>query len=300
MAEIDKEAVQVVPGTDRRQLPARHSKRLYVISGWIFRSIVALVVGIFFIMPIVWMISAALKPLNEVFRQPIEWIPHPILWGNIGKAISSFPFAHDLMNTFVITLPSVVGTVISSSMVAYGITRIKWKFGGAIFIAALATMMIPQWITAIPLFILFSKMHWINTFWPLIVPNLLGNGFSIFLLRQFFLQQPQDLFDAAFIDGAGHWYSFLHISLPLAKPALVVVGLFAFIASWTDFFNPLIYLSTPDKFTLMLGLQSFQSQHTTLWNYSMAVNVIVLLPILILFFFAQRTLIEGITFTGIK
>lgn len=268
--------------------------------GGVIRSLLVLVIGLFFIVPVIWMISSALKPLNQVFTQPIQWIPHPFVWSNIKSAIAYFPFLQDLSNTLIITVPSVVGTIVSNSLVAYGITRVKWKFGGVIFVIALATMMIPQWITIIPLFILFAQMHWINTFYPLILPNIFANGFSVFLLRQFFLQQPQELFDAAFIDGAGHWYSFLRISVPLARPALVVVGLFAFIGSWTDFFSPLVYLNSPDKFTLMLGLQSFQSQHSILWNYSMAANAIVLLPIMIIFFFSQKTFIEGITFTGLK
>lgn len=268
--------------------------------GVVVRTVIAGLIGLFFLIPIVWMISAALKPLDQVFVQPIEWIPHPILWKNIRLAVGYFPFFQDLWNTLFITVSSIIGALISNSMIAYGITRVQWPMRHPIFLVVLGTMILPSWITTIPLFILFSNMNWVNTFLPLIVPNFFGAGFSVFLLRQFFLQQPQELFDAAFIDGAGHGYSFTRIAIPLAKPALAVVGLFTFIGSWTDFLNPLIYLTTPNKFTLMLGLESFQSQHATLWNYSMAVNVIVLLPILVLFFFTQRTFIEGIQFTGLK
>lgn len=261
---------------------------------------IAVLLTPFFLAPLVWMMSSALKPLADVFSVPIQWIPHPILWSNIGNTLALFPFFHEFVNTLIITGAVMIGTMISSAIVAYGLSRIPWKGANVVFLVVIATMMIPTYATIIPLFVLFSNLGWVNTFWPLIVPSFFGSGFSIFLLRQFFLQQPQELFDAAFMDGAGHWYSFWHICLPLAKPAMAVVGLFAFIGTWTDFFNPLIYLSSPPKFTLMLGLQYLHGQHTTLWPELMLGDSLVLLPILFIFLFAQRSFVEGIHLTGIR
>ena len=160
--------------------------------------------------------------------------------------------------------------------------------------------MIPNWVTLVPLYILFSRMGWLDTYKPLIVPAFFGDPFSIFLLRQFFLRQPQELVDAARVDGASHLRVFLQIMLPLSRPALVVVALFAFINSWTDFFNPLIYLSSPEKYTLQVGLFSFFGLHVVNWPGLMAAAAVILLPIAIIFLLAQRTFIEGITFTGLR
>lgn len=263
-------------------------------------TLVAAVFAPFFIAPLVWMVSAALKPLADVFAVPIQWIPHPFVWSNIPATLALFPFLHEFLNTLMITGSVMIGTMLSSSIVAYGLSRIRWRGANPIFLGVLGTMMIPSYVTIIPLFVVFSNIGWVNTFWPLIVPSFFGGGFSIFLLRQFFLQQPQELYDAAFMDGAGHWYAFWRICLPLAKPALAVVGLFAFIGTWTDFFSPLIYLTAPSKFTLMLGLQYLHGQHVTLWPYLMVGDTLVLIPILIIFLFAQRTFIEGIHLTGIR
>jgi len=164
----------------------------------------------------------------------------------------------------------------------------------------LATLMIPNWVTLVPLYILFNKIGWVNTYQPLVVPSFFGDAFSIFLLRQFFLRQPQELVEAGRVDGASHLRVYLQIILPLARPALAVVALFAFINSWTDFFNPLIYLSNQDKYTLQLGLYNFFGQHMVDWPNFMAASLWVLAPVAILFFFTQKTFIEGITFTGLK
>jgi multiple sugar transport system permease protein len=266
----------------------------------VFWTLVAAAVSPFFLAPLLWMISSALKPLRMVFAVPIQWIPHPVEWANVPATLNFFPFWHDFLNTAIITIPSMIGTMASSAVVAYGLSRVRWKGAGIIFVIALGTMMIPTYVTIIPLFLLYSKLGWVNTFYPLIVPNFFGSGFSIFLLRQFFLSQPQELYDAAWVDGAGHWFAFTRICLPLAKPALAVVGLFAFIGSWTDFFQPLVYLQTPNHFTILLGLQYLHSQHTTFWNYLMVGDTFVLLPILVIFLLAQRTFIEGIHLTGIR
>jgi multiple sugar transport system permease protein len=194
----------------------------------------------------------------------------------------------------------VAGTTISSSLVAYGFARLRWPGREIVFYLVLATLMIPNWVTLVPLYILFNRIGWVDTYRPLILPSWFGDAFSIFLLRQFFLRQPQELIDAARIDGASHLRIFAEIIVPLARPALAVVALFAFINAWTDFFNPLIYLTNPDKHTLQLGLFTFFSQHFVNWPGFMAASVVVLAPVAILFFLTQKTFIEGITFTGLR
>ena len=181
-----------------------------------------------------------------------------------------------------------------------GFSRVQWPGRDATFALVLATLLIPVWTTLIPVYVLFAKMEWIGTFLPLIVPNLLGSPFYIFLLRQFFLRQPQELVDAARIDGSSHLGVFARIIMPLSKPAVAVVLLFSFMDNWKDFFGPLIYLNDEKLYTLSIGLFSFQSQHLTLWTVLMAASLMIASPMIILFFLTQRTFIEGITFTGLR
>jgi multiple sugar transport system permease protein len=253
-----------------------------------------------FVFPLFWMISTSVKDESQVFTVPPTWFPDTILLGNYPLAFTYFPFFQDLKNTLTITVPAVVGTTVSSVLVAYGFSRVRWPGRDQLFILVLATLMIPDYVTLIPVYILFAKMHWVGTFLPLIVPRFFGSAFFIFLLRQFFLRHPQDLMDAAVMDGASHLGILWRIMLPLSKPALAVVALFEFQARWTDFFGPLIFLNNPATYTLSIGLYSFQSQHTTAWAPLMAASLIVVAPMIIIFFFAQRTFIEGITFTGIR
>ena len=262
--------------------------------------LVVLAGAIVFVAPIYWMVITSLKTLWEVFQIPPLWWPPQLRWSNYPDALNVFPFVKYATNTLRIAVPVAVGTTISSAVVAYGFSRLRWPGRDAVFYLVLATLMIPTWVTLVPLYILFNDIGWVNTYRPLVVPSFFGDAFSIFLLRQFFLRQPQDLIDAARVDGASHLRIFLQIILPLSKPALAVVALFAFINAWTDFFNPLIYLSNPDKYTLQLGLFNFFSQHFVNWPGFMAASVVVLLPIAILFFLTQKTFIEGITFTGLR
>lgn len=266
--------------------------------GW---TVVAAIVVPFFAAPLVWMLSASLKQDTQVFTIPIQWVPHPFEWGNIQATLQVFPFVQLLINTVIITFTVIVGTVASSALVGFGLSRIEWPGRNLVFYVVLATMILPAYVTIIPLFALFSRVGWVDTFYPLIVPSFFGaNGFSIFLVRQFLMRQPQELYDAARVDGAGYAYQFWAICLPLATPALAVVGLFAFIWTWTDFFLPLVYLTTPSKFTLMLGLQFLHGQHTTLWPELMLANSLIVLPVMIVFLFAQRTFVQGIHLTGLR
>lgn len=267
------------------------------------RALIFLVVLFFavvFVLPLYWMAVTSLKSVPEVFHLPPVWWPHQLLWHNYPDALKVFPFIKYAENTLKITVPVTIGTTISSSLIAYGFSRLHWRGRDLVFYLVLATLMIPNWVTLVPLYILFNRIGWVDTYRPLVVPFFFGDPFSIFLLRQFFLRQPQELVDAARVDGASHLRVYWQIILPLSRPALAVVALFAFIASWTDFFNPLIYLSNPDKYTLQLGLFNFFSQHFVNWPGFMAASIVVLAPIAILFFLTQKTFIEGITFTGMK
>jgi multiple sugar transport system permease protein len=223
-------------------------------------------------------------------------------WKNFPMAIKAMKeFRNYLKNTLILCLLTVIGTVSSSALAAYGFSRISWRGRNKVFVVALATMMIPFPVVMVPIYCLFKWIGWIGTLRPLWVGSFLAGAFNVFLLRQFFMTIPKDLSDAAKIDGCSEWRIFWQIMLPLSRPALMVVGLFQFMGTWNDFLGPLIYLTNQKDFTLALGLQFFQSQHGgTSWHYLMAASTMVVLPVIVLFFFTQKTFIEGISMTGIK
>jgi len=254
-----------------------------------------------FIIPFLWMLTASVKTDAQLFAFPIEWIPNPPTLDHYRYGLTFVPFGRYVINTLVVAGFSVAGTVLSCSMVSYSLARINWPGRNLLFIILLSTLMIPFPVTMVPLFIMFSDLGWINTFLPLTVPAFFGNAFFIFLLRQFFLTIPRELLDAAKVYGASEIRIFLGIILPLSKPALATVALFQFIASWSDFLGPLIYLGgASEKFTVSLGLSIFQGEYSTEFGALMAASTVMLLPIVVLFFFTQRTFIQGITLTGIK
>jgi multiple sugar transport system permease protein len=262
--------------------------------------IVLIVASFIFMIPFIWMVSTSLKPLTQVFTFPPEWIPKPVKWSNYIDAMSYIPFFTYLKNTLIITILSTVGAVVSCPLVAYSFAKLKWPGRNILFIITIGVMMIPGQVTMIPLFLLFEKLGMVGTPLPLVIPAFFGVPFYIFLLRQFFMGLPDSLREAAKIDGAGEFRIYWQIMLPLAKPAVLAVGLFQFMASWTDFLGPLLYLTDSIQYTLSLGLQQFQSQKGSEWGLMMAVSTMMTLPVIILFFFLQKTFIRGITFTGIK
>jgi multiple sugar transport system permease protein len=254
-----------------------------------------------FIIPFAWMLTASFKTDAQLFVFPIEWIPNPPTLEHYRYGLTFVPFAQYIVNTLIVAGFSVAGTVISCGMVAYSLARIDWPGRNVLFAILLATLMIPFPVTMVPLFIMFSELGWVNTFLPLIVPTFFGNAFFIFLLRQFFMTIPRELSDAARVDGASEIRIFLGVILPLSKPALATVALFQFIASWSDFLGPLIYLGgASEKFTVSLGLSVFQGEYSTEFGALMAASTVMLLPVVFLFFLTQRTFIQGITLTGIK
>jgi len=258
--------------------------------------------AIAFLAPFAWMVSTSLKPLNETMAIPPRWLPRDPQWQNYPDAIQAMGhFWLYTANSLFVCIMSVVGTTISSSLAAYGFSRIEWKGRDNVFLVLLATMMIPFPVLMVPIYGLFKDLGWIGTFKPLWVPTFFAGSFNVFLLRQFFLTLPKDMSEAARIDGCSEFQIFLHVILPLARPALLVVALFQFMFTWNDFLGPLIYLTDEKSFTLALGLQSFQSQNGgTSWNYLMAASTLVVLPVIVLFFFTQRTFIQGIASTGGK
>ena len=270
----------------------------------VLRSIVVhgllVLVGITFFLPFFWLIATSLKTDKQLFAFPPVWIPDPMMFSNYPQALSYIPFLVYLKNTLVISFISVVGTIFSCSLVAYSFARIPWKGRHFFFIVLLSTMMIPHQVTLIPVLMIFKTLGWVGSIKPLVIPAFFGSAFFIFMLRQFFMSIPFELSDAARIDGCNEFGIFWRIMLPLCRPALATVVLFTFIGSWNDFLGPLIYLSDESQYTLSLGLQQFLSQHGAEWSLLMAASTVMVMPIVILFFFTQKTFIQGIALTGIK
>jgi len=258
-------------------------------------------VSLVLILPFLWIISTSLKGDEDIFTTPPQWIPTDLRWENYSDVFERMPYLIYFRNSVFVTVMTIVGVVISSSLVAYAFACLRWPGRNALFIFVLATMMLPMQVTMIPMFVLFKELGWLNTYKPLIVPAFFGGGaFNIFLLRQFFLTIPKELFEAARIDGCSEFRIYWNIVLPLAKPALATVAILTFMFSWNDFLGPLIYLSDQLKGTLALGLALFVGQHQTEWGMLMAASVLMMLPMVLIFFFFQRYFIKGFVMSGIK
>lgn len=256
--------------------------------------------AVILMLPFVFQISTSLKSLDQVFVFPIQWIPHPIVWSNYPGVFTQIPFFQYILNTVEITAFGVVGSLIGSSLAAYPFARMRFPGKNALFLLMLATLMVPAWVTLIPQFLLFRFFGWMDTYYPFIIPAFAANPFYTFLIRQFMMTIPVELDDAAKIDGAGSFRILTQILLPLSAPALATVGIFAFLGYWNDFLGPLIYLSTPSKFTIAIGIAYFEGEFRTNFPLMMATATMAMLPPLILFFLAQRLFIEGVAMTGLK
>ena len=256
--------------------------------------------GLLYTAPFLWMVSTSLKEPGAAVAFPPTWVPDPVEWRNYIRAWNVLPFADFTRNSVIYAGVALVGQLLSCSLAAFGFGRISFRGRDFWFAVLLATMMLPSQVTLIPQFILFKNLGWLDTLLPLIVPAWFGQAFYIFLLRQFFLTLPTELDDAARIDGAHLFDVYWRIVLPLAKPALATVAIFSFVYHWNDFFGPLIYLTTPEKMTIAVGLQLFRGQWGTDFSLLMAASTAALLPILVLFFVAQKTFVQGIALTGMK
>ncbi len=237
------------------------------------------------------------KPILEVRPRWANFVDAITHAGSPGSGINFFTY---IKNSLFLSICNIIGTLISCTLAAYAFSRVKWPGRDIMFILVLSTMMLPFQVTMIPLYVFYSKIGWTNSFLPLIVPSFFGNAFFIFLLRQFFMTIPEELCDAARMDGANNWQIFTGIVLPLSKPVLATVVIFTFLGTWNDFMGPLLYLNDPKLFTMSIGLQDFQGRYSASWNLLMAASVTFTVPIIVAFFFAQKTFIEGVKLTGLK
>lgn len=298
--------MNVIARTERSQINRRRetawSIRLLRSGAQGLRYIVVVMIGFVMLFPLYWMFITALRPLSEVYIYPPMWIPSAINLGNIPKAWTApdANFNLFLFNTVLITILSVIGNLVSSAMVAFGFARLRSRYRDVLFMLVLATMMIPGQVTLIPTYALFTAVGWVNTFAPLIVPQFFGAAFYIFLLRQFIMTIPVELDDAAKIDGCTPLGIFFRMIVPLCKPAFAAVAIFSFQSHWNDFMGPLIYLSDPKLFTVALGIRLFVQKYTTDYQGMMVVSSLMILPMIVVFFLAQKHFIQGIALTGIK
>lgn len=252
-----------------------------------------------FLLPMVFIITTALMTDHQSLSSEL-W-PHPFQWANFRDVFDRLPLLRYTWNTLQIATLSTVGVVVSGIPVAYALSRMSWRGRQTAFILVLATLMLPFQVTIVPLYVIFVRLDWIDTLRPLIVPSFFGDAFTIFLLRQFFLTIPDELSDAARVDGASEFQIMTRVIVPLAKPAIAAVALFSFLYNWNDFFGPLLYIGNNSKlWTLGLGLSEFRTMHHVEWNLTMAASLLFMLPVIILFFLAQRVFVEGVTLTGVK
>lgn len=268
--------------------------------GTVLTYIVLSIGAIAFVIPFAWMLSTSLKPLDQIFIYPIQWIPRPFVWANYPQVFEMVPFLTYTINTVIITVLGVIGSLLGSSFAAYSFARLRYPGKNMLFFVMLATLMVPSWVTLIPTFVMFKTFGWLNTYLPILVPAFFATPFNTFLLRQFFLTIPTELEDAARIDGCSTLRIFLSIILPLAKPALATIAIFAFFYYWNDFLGPLIYLQSQDKFPISLGIATFVSEQSNNYALMMAAATMALAPPILLFFVAQRLFIQGVVITGVK
>ncbi|WP_274364126.1 carbohydrate ABC transporter permease [Paenibacillus thermotolerans] len=262
---------------------------LFLITGSLFMAI-----------PFLWMVSTSLKPEGAVFTMPPEWIPKEWVWENYVFVLTKASLLGGFANTLIIIIPPTFIGLFTSALAAYAFARMRFPGRDILFVALLATMMIPGVVTMIPTFILFKYIGWIDSWKPLMIPGMFGAAAAVFFLRQFFKTIPSELEDAAKIDGLSPFGIFSRVMVPLSKPALATQAIFGFLGGYNDFLGPLIYINTPEKYTLQLVLASFQGFYNAEWTYIMAGSVLALIPTILLFFFAQKYFVEGITMTGMK
>jgi multiple sugar transport system permease protein len=278
----------------------RHSELKVQAKTFILYGIL-IFLSIVYLMPLYWMISTSLKRTGSEMVFPPQWIPNPVVWSNYIEVFDQLPLILYIRNSVTIALTATIFGVLTASLAGYGFARIKFPGRDFFFACCIASLMLPEIVTLIPEFIMFRYIGWVNTFLPLIVPwSLAGSAFAVFLFRQYCLTIPIELDEAARVDGAGTIRIWWMIILPLSKAVLATLAILSFTHHWNEFLRPLIYLGRPDLRTLALGLRAFRGEYQLAWNYMMAVALIMLIPILVLFFLAQRQFVQGIVMTGIK
>jgi multiple sugar transport system permease protein len=298
MARVSVPLEQATPRAQTQRL--WENKRVRGVSREFILQLVLIGLGVTFVLPLYWMILTSVKPDVQIFVYPPVWWPATFVWSNYPSGLTYVPFILYMKNSALYSTAAVVGAMFSNPLAAYSFSRLRWPGRDAMFIITIATLMLPGTVTLIPVFIIFRNLHWVNTYLPLIVPTFLGSPFYIFLLRQFMMTIPNELSDAARIDGTGEFGIYWRIMLPLIRPALAAVALFEFIRGWKDFLGPLIYLNSDKLYTVSVGLQQYKQEFNTQWAFLMAASTTATIPIIILFYLTQKTFIQGITLTGIK
>ncbi|HEX9124472.1 MAG TPA: carbohydrate ABC transporter permease [Actinomycetota bacterium] len=286
-------------GVTPRAVPPAERRRRFLVA--VANQSVAIALSAVFVLPFIFILLTALMTQQQALTTDL-W-PSPFRWGNFARVFSEIPLIRYTYSTVVYAVLSTVGTVLSSIPVAYALSRMRWRGRNIVFLLVLSTLMLPVQVTIVPLYVVFVRLHWIGSLKPLIVPAFFGDAFTIFLLRQFFLTIPEELSDAARVDGASELQILTRVIVPLAKPAVAAVALFQFLYCWNDFFGPLLYTgSNPKVWTLAVGLSQYSSvvHRSVLWNIQMAASILFMLPVILLFLLAQRVFIEGVTLTGVK
>lgn len=266
---------------------------------WIAEHSALTVLAVLFIVPIIFVILTSFMSGDQTLTASL-W-PNPWDWQNYGRAFEAVPLALWFANSAVYAILATVFMLLSSVPAAYVLAKIKFRGSSVLFFAIIVAMLLPPQVTIVPIYVMWAKLDLTGTLWPLILPNLLGDAFSIFLLRQFFLTIPGSYADAARIDGNGEWGVLIRVIIPMAKPGIAAAAIFTFFHAWNDYFGPLLYTSeNPDNWPVAYGLATFHGLHGTDWGTTMAVTLLVTIPVVVVFFFAQRTFVEGITLTGVK
>jgi multiple sugar transport system permease protein len=290
------------PGAPTRYYhePLMSAHRMKKYAGYALAYTVMTAIAIVFMIPLLWMISTSLKSRPEIFAWPPTWLPDQPLVENYATAFSKYPLARFMLNSFILVVLNTIGELLSVPIIAFAFARLNFPFKRVLFILMLSTMMIPGQIKLIPLYSIYTQLKLTGTYVPLVLPAFFGNSFFIFLMVQYMRTIPRDLDEAARIDGAGTWTILYRIVLPLCKPVIAVMIVFTFLWVWNDFLQPLIYLSDFNSYPISVGLAFFQGRYSVEWNMFMAAALISILPVLILYFFAQRHLIGGIASLGLK
>jgi multiple sugar transport system permease protein len=301
MSQNDRVAVPAAPAPVRQSsLPIIDGYRVRRWGGYLLAYALMTFIALIFMIPLLWMVTTSLKARPEIFAWPPTWLPEEPQWGNYVEAFTRYPLARFMLNSLILVVGNTIGELISVPIIAYGFARLKFPFKRVLFILMLSTMMIPSQIKLIPLYSIYTQLGLTGTYAPLVLPAFFGNAFFIFLMVQYIRTIPRDLDEAARMDGASTWTILYRIILPLCKPVLAVMIVFTFLWVWNDFLQPLIYLSDFNSYPISVGLAFFQGRYSVEWNMFMAATLVSILPVLILYFFAQRHLIGGIASLGLK
>jgi len=289
-----------VPATTTfvRRKPPKSVRRKRFLLGLANYSLL-IVVAALFIAPFVFIFLTSLMT-NDQALSPHLW-PHPFRWQNFADVFHKSPLWRWTLNSLIYMSLATLGLLVSSIPVAYALSRLRWRGRDAVFVVVLVALMLPPQVSVVPLYVMWAKAHLVGTLWPLIIPNCFGDAFSIFLLRQFFLTIPEEYLDAARVDGCGEFRILTTVVCRLAKPGIAAVALFSILYTFNDFFLPLLYtIDSPDHWTIPIGLAQFRSLHQVQWNLTMAATLLVMAPVIVLFFLAQKAFVEGVTLTGVK